>query len=443
MHEYKVKKIKDLIPYANNSRTHSDEQINQVASSIKEFGFTNPVLIDEQGGIIAGHGRVLAAKKLSLDDIPCIELRGLTDAQKKAYVIADNQLALNSGWDVDMLRLEIESLQELDFDIDLLGFDDAFINDLFDDDGELYIESKLGLKDKYGQPPFSIFNARDGGWQKRKQYWQSIGIQSELGRDAASNAKGSTFKNSKSAESKILNQAVSIFDPVLCEIGYEWFSPKGGLILDPFAGGSVRGIVAAECGREYIGNDLSQDQIIANTKQAHDICKEIMPVWTNGDSLEIKKLVGDIQADLLFSCPPYANLEVYSDKPEDISNMDYTGFMEIYRKIIAECYDLLKDNSFAVWTIGEVRDKKGNYLNFVGDTITAFKDAGFNYYNEAILVTMVGNTSLTTSRNFPIGRKLGKTHQNVLVFVKGDGKKAAKRCGDIEIHIDETIDSDQ
>ena len=111
----------DLIPYANNSRTHSDDQINQVASSIKEFGFTNPVLIDEQGGIIAGHGRVMAAKKLGLAEVPTITLEGLTKAQVKAYVIADNQLALNSGWDVDTLKLEIETLQELDFDIDLLG----------------------------------------------------------------------------------------------------------------------------------------------------------------------------------------------------------------------------------------------------------------------------------------------------------------------------------
>ena len=122
--EYKIKKVSDLIPYVNNSRTHSDEQILQVASSIKEFGFTNPVLVDPDGGIIAGHGRIMAAKKLDMDEVPCIELSGLTDAQRKAYIIADNQLALNSGWDFDMLKIELETLQELDFDVDLLGFDD-------------------------------------------------------------------------------------------------------------------------------------------------------------------------------------------------------------------------------------------------------------------------------------------------------------------------------
>jgi ParB-like chromosome segregation protein Spo0J len=124
------KSTKDLIPYIGNSRTHSDEQITQVASSIKEFGFTNPILIDESNGIIAGHGRLMAAKKLGLDSVPCIVLEGLTEAQKKAYVIADNQLALNSGWDLDTLKLELDHLKEVDFDIDLLGFDDGFFDNL-------------------------------------------------------------------------------------------------------------------------------------------------------------------------------------------------------------------------------------------------------------------------------------------------------------------------
>lgn len=118
------KKIKDLIPYCNNSRTHSDEQVLQIASSIKEFGFTNPVLIDDQGGIIAGHGRIMAAQKLKMDEVPTITLSGLSEAQKKAYIIADNKLALNSGWDDELLKIELEQLKELDFDLGLIGFSD-------------------------------------------------------------------------------------------------------------------------------------------------------------------------------------------------------------------------------------------------------------------------------------------------------------------------------
>lgn len=154
-HEYCVRKTIDLIPYANNSRTHSEEQVNQVASSIKEFGFTNPVLVDEQMGIIAGHGRVMAANKLGLEEVPCIVLKGLTEAQKKAYVIADNQLALNSGWDLDMLRLEVETLQEMDFELDLLGFDDDVISKLLDVDAELP-DLPDGDRDPFQQKTFTL-----------------------------------------------------------------------------------------------------------------------------------------------------------------------------------------------------------------------------------------------------------------------------------------------
>lgn len=120
-------KIEKLIPYARNSRTHSDEQVAQVAASIREFGFTNPVLIDAEDGIIAGHGRVMAARKLSMTEVPCIRLGHLTETQKKAYIIADNKLALNSGWDEEMLGLELADLREADFDLDLVGFDAAEI----------------------------------------------------------------------------------------------------------------------------------------------------------------------------------------------------------------------------------------------------------------------------------------------------------------------------
>lgn len=117
----------DLIPYFNNSRTHSESQVKQIAASIREFGFTNPILIDEEQTIIAGHGRVMAAEVLSMSTVPCIRLSGLSEAQRKAYVIADNNLALNSGWNIELLRVEIEELERLDFDIPLLGFDDDFM----------------------------------------------------------------------------------------------------------------------------------------------------------------------------------------------------------------------------------------------------------------------------------------------------------------------------
>lgn len=115
--------IEALIPYARNSRTHSDAQVAQIAASIKEFGFTNPVLIDQDDGIIAGHGRTLAARKLGLKEVPCVRLSNLSETQKKAYIIADNKIALNSGWDDDLLKIELEELADLNFDLTLLGWD--------------------------------------------------------------------------------------------------------------------------------------------------------------------------------------------------------------------------------------------------------------------------------------------------------------------------------
>jgi DNA modification methylase len=140
------KPITDLIPYANNSRTHSDDQVLQIASSIKEFGFTNPVLVDDEGGIVAGHGRVMAAKKLNLKEVPTITLSGLSEAQKKAYIIADNKLALNAGWDDEMLRIEFDALKEMDFDLEMTGFDLDEINGLMPD------EINEGLTDEDAVP---------------------------------------------------------------------------------------------------------------------------------------------------------------------------------------------------------------------------------------------------------------------------------------------------
>lgn len=125
------KKVNDLIPYINNSRTHSEEQINQIVASINEFGFTNPLLIDEKDNIIAGHGRLLASKKLKMEEVPCIVISGLTEAQKKAYIIADNKMALNAGWDEELLKAELENLKELDFDLELTGFNVDELDDMF------------------------------------------------------------------------------------------------------------------------------------------------------------------------------------------------------------------------------------------------------------------------------------------------------------------------
>lgn len=227
---------------------------------------------------------------------------------------------------------------------------------------------------------------------------------------------------------------ISIFDPSLCELIYTWFSPLGATVLDPFAGGSVRGIVASKLGRKYIGVDLRREQIEANYVQADEICEENKPRWICGDSQDIDKLCSDVEADLIFTCPPYGDLEVYSDDPRDISTMDYSKFIASYELILKKAIDQLRADRFAVIVVGEIRDKKtGFYRGFVPDTIRAMESAGAKYYNEMILVTAVGSLPLRAGRVFKAARKIGKTHQNVLVFCKGDPKKAAAYCGDVEV----------
>jgi len=227
----------------------------------------------------------------------------------------------------------------------------------------------------------------------------------------------------------------SIFDPVLCELMYQWFSPPGGRVLDPFAGGSVRGVVASTLGRRYTGVDLRPEQCAANERQAEKICGggESAPAWVCGDAFDVLPTLAP-DFDFLFSCPPYGNLEVYSDDPRDLSTMDNAGFDKRYSEIIARAVALLRRDSFAVFVVGNYRGADGFYRDLCGLTIRAFEAAGARYYNEAILVTAVGSLPVRVGRQFAASRKLGKSHQNVLGFLKGNGKKAVGRCGPVEFY---------
>lgn len=389
---------------------------------------------------------------------------------------------------------------------------------------------KVSLADRFLVPPFSVLDARQGYWQRRKNMWIALGIKSELGRgidttwgntpsgqgtgdlsdktytDTAKRKNGllgeseqarthykkpnatpggspleaASLKGGKTQrgdgrgrplaatkgsgkpgdlaagfKAKTNNLApggtgantcwfgvdgtdgnegqsgTSIFDPVICELAYRWFTPVGGRVLDPFAGGSVRGILASLLQRRYVGIDLRQEQIEANVEQANAICGSYLPSWIVGDSVDVATLV-DGTFDFVFSCPPYADLERYSDDPRDLSTMGYAEFLDQYRKIIIGSCALLSNNRFACFVVGDIRDRKtGMYRGFVQDTVTAFADAGLALYNEAVLVTSVGSLSIRVGRQFAGYRKLGKTHQNVLVFVKGDPAVASAACGPV------------
>lgn len=285
------------------------------------------------------------------------------------------------------------------------------------------IEEKGNLKREFGANPFSILDTKDGLWQARKRMWINMGIKSEVGRDAIT-FHMKDWADKKGEEGMLkgnkLPSDTSIFDPVLCETMYRWFCPEGGTILDPFAGGSVRGIVANYLGYKYTGIDIRQEQVDSNREQAVEILGvDNQPQWYVGDSnIILDRDWNGKQFDMVFTCPPYANLEVYSDLQGDISNMDYDDFMFTLESIIRKSCKLLKSGGMAVIVVGEVRNKQGNYYGFVADTIKAFQRCkDMEFYNDAVLATSLASAPLRAGGNMKSG-KLVKVHQNVLMFKK-------------------------
>ena len=465
-----------LKPYDKNPRIISEAGLKDLKNSFDEIGVAQPININLDGTILSGHARFMELQaEGAIDTDVYVPDRKLTPKQEEAVIIRMNKNVAGT-WDPAKLLndFDLEDLSNWGFTQDEL---DALAVDSESAEGSAESQN-LKLSERFLIPPFSVFNAREGWWQNRKDSWIALGIKSEVGRGSTEETDkkeiGGTLMKSWTSHPSFYPQkqdrekklgrelstaeflekyfipptdgayasGTSIFDPVLCEIAYRWFSPEKGLIIDPFAGGSVRGIVASKLNRFYMGGELRQEQVDANVEQGDALCANSIykPLWKCADSRIINKTFASHQADLIFSCPPYADLEVYSDDPNDISTLNYSEFRKVYFEIIKKSCLLLKDNRFACFVVGEVRDKKGNYYDFVGDTVQAFKDAGLEYYNEAILVTAVGSLPIRSGRTFSASRKLGKTHQNILVFVKGNAKEATKACGVVDVATGEELE---
>ena len=461
--------LEKIIPNPQNPNLHPPEQISLLAKIIKAQGWRAPITVSTRSGfIVRGHGRLMAAQTAQLEAAPVDYQNYESEAAEYADLVADNRLSELSEIDDKKLADILMEIDTGEFDLDLTGYTDEEIQDILgiSESSESQREAaKNVLSERFIIPPFSILDGRTGEWMQRKKAWKALGIQSEMGRgtDGDSTKRGLTFAVS-SQPPKVLEKkgeyeqqigrkvtwdeyakmfpdeikmpGTSIFDPVICELFYRWFCPAAGKIIDPFAGGSVRGIVAALTGRNYTGLDLSARQIEANKANWEAMDHDIIisspervgttapnPVWINADSRTIDSTV-EGEYDLMFTCPPYADLEVYSDDPRDISNMDYPEFLDIYREIIKKTAAKLKPNAFAVCVVGEVRGKDGNYYNFVGDTITAFLDAGLKYYNENILINSYASAAMRATKQFNSSRKNAKVHQNILMFSKGDADEA-------------------
>tara|TARA_R100000353_G_scaffold175892_1_gene147643 strand:- start:455 stop:1390 length:936 start_codon:yes stop_codon:yes gene_type:complete len=295
-------------------------------------------------------------------------------------------------------------------------------------------EKTRPLYEKNIYPPLSILNQDTGFWKARKKEWLNLGIESELGREGVTAFNmGNGWMEDKDIKGCV-HKHISIFDPFLCELAYQWFSPRDGVIFDPFAGGSVRGIVSSYLDRKYIGIDLSEKQIEANKKQLNIVDdKQYKPTWICDDAMNMDNHISDNSVDFMFSCPPYHDLEIYTDNKKDLSNMDYDSFLHNYGNIISNSYSKLKDNRFAGFVVTELREQKsGGYKNFLSDTISCFEDAGYTFYNDMIIMQTIGSKALIAQRSWDINRKITRRHQNFLVFIKGDGKLAKQDMTEIE-----------
>jgi len=286
------------------------------------------------------------------------------------------------------------------------------------------LDNKAKLQQKFIVPPFSVLDTRQGYWQDRKRTWLAMGIQSEIGREGLTNTSlAIDHDDPKYAymANRGNKEGGSIFDPVLCELMYKWFCPEHGIIYDPFAGGSVRGIVASMLGYNYYGIDLSSRQIEANKEQGKQLVPDKEPTWYTGDSNRASELLpANFKADFIFSCPPYHDLEQYTDDMDDISNMSWDTFKRVYVEIIVKSVMLLKDNRFACFVVSEIRNEVGGYKGLVPYTIDCFHKGGMRYYNELILVNVCGSLPVRITHQFTASRKIGRTHQNILIFYKGD-----------------------
>ncbi|HAM57107.1 MAG TPA: hypothetical protein DCQ64_17580 [Candidatus Rokubacteria bacterium] len=287
------------------------------------------------------------------------------------------------------------------------------------------------LTDRFTVPPFSVLDARQGYWRARKAEWRAFGVRGEEGRreDLLGGGINSIMSRGGGLKYDRKNAtATSVFDPVLCELIYRWFCPPEGSVLDPFAGESTKGIVAAALRLRYVGVELRPEQVAANEERVREIGPVLdpRPAWTVGDSSKLGEIVPmGLSFDLVFTSPPYYDLEVYSKRRDDGSAMPtYEDFMAWYLTVFRQAAERLLEGRFLVIKVGEIRDERGAQRGFVADNIKLFQSLGFHLYNEAVYVTPLGSVPVRASRHFPRRLKLERAHQAVLVFYKGDPRRA-------------------
>lgn len=490
-------KLSQVTVNSSNPRTISTEKFDKLINSILIFPKMlelRPVVIDDMMVVLGGNMRYRAlsaisemsaaeinmklahgcngyaqkteAERQNLRDywkawlenptVTIVRADQLSEEQKREFIIKDN---VGYGeWDMDMLANEWPAE-----DLDEWGLD-VWQEPTDGEGGGMETNSaKEGSKDgslneRFVVPPFSILDTRKGYWQARKKLWRDIiGDMGESRNDTLITSPeikykdlylktrkhreelGITFKEylekyvsdevKEREASKVLSAGVSLLDPVMAEIVCKWFGTQGCKTFDCFAGDSVFGYVSAYLGNEFTGVELRPEQAEINNARVEGMKAH----YINDDGQNVGKHIAPHSQDLLFSCPPYFDLEVYSDLPNDASNQgSYEDFIGILRNAFTAALGCLKDDRFAVIVVGDVRNKKtGCYYDFCGDIKRIFRDNGAELYNEIILVETGASTALRAGR-YMESRKVAKMHQNILVFYKGNTKNIKSNFPKIE-----------
>lgn len=394
---------------------------------------------------------------------PVSTAASLSSEERREFIIKDN---VGFGqWDTDALSDDWS-----DIDFDEWGLDGLWENE----EEELGTSERVkdggaengSLYDRFIVPPFSILDTRKGYWQARKKVWRElIGDMGESRKDTLITSielkykdiytrsrkerskLGISFKEylekyvseeeKERAAQKVLSAGVSLFDPVLSEILCRWFTPyQGAKIFDCFAGDTQKGLVFCECGFAFKGVELRQEQVDINNKVLAN--RDLQIEYVCDDGRNVCAHFEENSQDLLFSCPPYYDLEVYSNQENDASNQKtYEEFIGILDKAFKSAYTCLKENRFAVIVVGDVRAKKtGAYYDFPGDIKRIFREAGAYLYNEMILIETGASAAIRASTSMKT-RKVAKQHQNVLVFYKGNPREVTKHFPPIELSKEE------
>jgi hypothetical protein len=355
--------------------------------------------------------RLKACKEAGLKEVFIVKADNLTDQQKDEFIVKDNVGFGEWDWDSLANEWEVDKLEEwgLDLPVDL---------SVQEEDKEVIAHGKL--QETFLIPPFSILDTRQGYWNDRKRYWK------EIINDNGESRENTLANGSMMAE---MNNGVSILDPVLAEITNKWFGLEKCNTFDCFAGDTVFGYVSSYLGNKFTGIELRKEQADLNNSRV----KGFNANYICDDGRNVLNYIEENSQDLLFSCPPYFDLEVYSDLENDASNQDtYEEFIEIIEDAFSKAVKCLKENRFAVITVGDVRDKDGFYYNFIDDIKRIFIKNGMKLYNELILIESIGTLPQRVGR-FMEHRKIGKCHQNVLVFYKGNTKEIKNIFPKIEV----------